>query len=127
ELFKIHIDQRCPQVLCWRVPHRIERNIDTTCLSYNRPQMLINSLLIKGINLRCLGIAASRNDVPGNRLDRRQAAPGEKKPGSFACESTCDSAADLAACPIDHCDLVFQFIHYFSFNVEKLHVNYLHA
>jgi hypothetical protein len=85
--------------------------------------MLIYSLFIKGINLRCLGNAASRHDVPGNRFHRRQAVPGKKKPGSFACESSRDGAADSAACPIDYRYFVFQVIHNVFFSVEKLQVN----
>lgn len=38
--------------------------------------MLVYRLLIKGINLRCLGNATGRNDVPGNRFHRRQAVSG---------------------------------------------------
>jgi hypothetical protein len=83
--------------------------------------MLIYSLLIKGINLRGLGNAARRHDIPRNRFHRRQPAPGKKKPGSFAGKSTRNSAADSAPCPIDNCDFVFQLIHFFLFNVEKLH------
>src|SRR5262249_20389687 len=60
-------------------------------LADHRLQMLVDRLLVERVDLRRLGESARGDDVPGDRLDRRSLAAGEKDLGSLACKRACDS------------------------------------
>src|ERR687897_1134331 len=79
--------------------------------------MLIHSLLVESVDLRRLGGSAGGNDLLSDRFDRCQAAPGEKELGSLSREGACDSSADCASGPVDHCNLVLQ--HHLWFLSER--------
>src|SRR5262249_36478753 len=64
--------------------------------------------LVERVDLRRLGESARGDDVPGDRLDRRSLAAGEKDLGSLACKRTCDSTANATSSSVDHRHLVFE-------------------
>src|SRR4029453_2697227 len=70
--------------------------------------MVVDSLLLESVDLRRLGGPTGGNDVPGDRFDRRQAAPRQKHLGPLGPEGACDSAADPASGSVDHRNLVLQ-------------------
>src|SRR5215475_1550290 len=79
--------------------------------------MLVHSLLVESVDLRRLGGSAGGNDVLGDGFNRRQAPPGEKKPGPLARKGACDRAADRAAGSVDHSVLVLKQQCIFSFYI----------
>src|SRR5512133_4296003 len=70
--------------------------------------MIVQSLLVESVDLRCLGKSASGNDALGDRFDRCPEAPGEEEFASLAGKGTCDGTADRTSGPVDHSNLVLQ-------------------
>ena len=65
-------------------------------------------MFVERVDLRCLGGSARRNDVPGDCIDGRPPAAGEKQDGPLAGKGARDGAADCPSASVDHRDLVLE-------------------
>ena len=108
ELLDVQLDQRHAQDRRVRDPDRVERDVDPARLVDHGLQVPVHGLLVERVDLRRLGGSAGGDDVLGDRLDRRQPAPGEEHLGPLAREGAGDGAADRAAGSVDHRHLVLQ-------------------
>ncbi len=70
--------------------------------------MGLHARFVKGVDLRCFGASALRNDFRGDNLDRCAVAPGEKNLRPLARKGACDSTADFTRSAVDHRNLVLK-------------------
>src|ERR1700693_5651880 len=75
--------------------------------------MLVHSLFIESVDLFRLRRPSGGSNALGNRFDRCQFAPGEKKLGTLARKGACYSAADVPSRAVNYCYFVLQ--HHFRF------------
>src|SRR5262249_42743424 len=65
-------------------------------------------LLVKGIDLRCLGDSAAADDVGRNRFYLGKVPSTQKELRAFASECARDGAADVSSGSLDHRNLALQ-------------------
>ncbi len=90
--FAVIPDQRDPLY----VPARdeVEGDVDAARLGGHSPGVLVDGLLVEGVEFGHLGRPASGSDVLGDRLERLAGASGEEDPGALAGEGPGNAAAD---------------------------------
>src|SRR5215210_1228093 len=64
--------------------------------------MLLDGLLVEGVDLRRLGHSSNRPYALGDHVELCDGAPGEEYPRPLAGESTGDRAAHLSSASVDH-------------------------
>jgi hypothetical protein len=73
--------------------------------------MFLDGSLVEGVDLRCLGLAAGRDDLVRNAVERGESAPGEEDPRSLAREGPGGCTADGPTASVDHSVLVLKQHH----------------
>jgi hypothetical protein len=63
--------------------------------------MLLDGLLLKGIDLGCLGCSSCGGDIFREGFNRRQCAARKEDVCPVARKGTRDRTADMSSCPID--------------------------
>ena len=89
-------------------PDRVERDIDPACLLHDRSEMLLDGLLIEGIDLRRHGGSARDGYLLGHGFDLCQGAARKEDVRPFTRKGTGNCTADMAACPKDDGVLVLE-------------------
>ncbi len=70
--------------------------------------MLVNGLLVEGIDSRRLGRPSSGADLLGHLLEALQGSTGEGDPRALAGEGAGEGGADLPSTAVDHGALVLE-------------------
>jgi hypothetical protein len=92
------------------VPARdeVEGHVDATFLGSHGPGVLVDSLLVEGVEDGHLCQATRGGDVGGDRLQRLAGAAGKKDPRAFPGELFGDRAAYGSAPSVDHGVFAFE-------------------
>src|SRR5205823_15056232 len=80
------------------VGDEVERDIDGAGLLNHRIDILVNHLLVEGIDHVSVRSAAMRADLVGDLVERSQGATGEENPGSLVSKGTGHCTADPTGC-----------------------------
>jgi hypothetical protein len=101
-----HVDQRGPL----HVPagDEVERHVEAAGLGGPGVRVLVDGLLVEGVDLGDLGLPASGGGVGGDRLEGVAGAPGQEDPGALTGEGAGHLAADRPAGPVDDGALALQ-------------------
>jgi hypothetical protein len=86
----------------------VERDVETARSLDHGAEVLVDGLLVEGVDLGRLGDAAGSHDLFGDGIDLRHVASCQEEPRSFACEGAGDGAADRTPGGIDDGSLVLK-------------------
>src|SRR5215510_12544176 len=86
----------------------VEGDVDGPGLRSDGADVLFHCLLVKRIDLRCLGDSAPPDDVCRNRFHLAKVASTQKELRALPSERAPDSAANVPSGSVDHRNLVLQ-------------------
>src|SRR5215212_8564209 len=106
EVFEGHLGERRPL----DVPDRdeVEGDVDTSSARGHSVSVLVDGLLVEGIDLRRLGPSSSGADLLGHLLEALKGTTGEEDLGPLAGEGTGDRTTNLSSASVDDGVLVLE-------------------